>query len=432
MPFLTQGRTNWKYIIIFLIVVIIIGAGILGWIKKQEVPLSELPEIEKIEEETEKFTLDELKNSEYYVSVFEETVQLEDGYYFRPWLPDSATGLRVEILDEKIAFGDLNNDGKEDAAVIVYSSGGGSGGFRDLAVVINESGKPSGLTSKFLGDRVMINSITIQSGVITLDMVVHGPEDGLCCPSVEKIFKYELSENQLMELTIQYPHKGEVFLAGETCTICSESIKKDVLMNIALYMSNGDSGLIKILEKKNIIPKWSGLYYDFEFLENLQTGDTYQIYISSEGTEGYSESFTIVGEDDWKTYRNEEYGYEFKYPLSINKENSALASFFNIEVATSDPGYEVCEFFHPGIGGTVKGKKLKINNADFCAMAGTGGAAGTVDVNYIYITEKDGKYFTIQLYDSFASRGTCECYCRGFDLIDNLFNQILSTFRFSE
>jgi len=50
MPVLTQGKTSLGYIIVVLIFAVIIGAGILGWIKKQEVPSAELPVIEKPEE----------------------------------------------------------------------------------------------------------------------------------------------------------------------------------------------------------------------------------------------------------------------------------------------------------------------------------------------------------------------------------------------
>lgn len=50
MSFLTQGKTNWKYIIIVLLFAVVIGAGILGWIKMQEVPFVEFPEITKPEE----------------------------------------------------------------------------------------------------------------------------------------------------------------------------------------------------------------------------------------------------------------------------------------------------------------------------------------------------------------------------------------------
>jgi hypothetical protein len=65
-------------------------------------------------------------------------------------------------------------------------------------------------------------------------------------------------------------------------------------------------------------------------------------------------------------------------------------------------------------------------------MAGAGGVPGHIEVNYIYIAKKNGKYFTIKLSGEFVSAGTCVCYCRGFDFEDRLFNQMLSTFRFLE
>ena len=45
--FLKQGQTNWKYILIVVILAVIVGAGILGWIKKQEAPPAEFPEIDE-------------------------------------------------------------------------------------------------------------------------------------------------------------------------------------------------------------------------------------------------------------------------------------------------------------------------------------------------------------------------------------------------
>jgi len=50
MPFLTQGKTNWKYILIILVLAVIVGGGILGWIKQQEVPPPEFPEIKESKE----------------------------------------------------------------------------------------------------------------------------------------------------------------------------------------------------------------------------------------------------------------------------------------------------------------------------------------------------------------------------------------------
>jgi len=52
MPFLTQGKTNWKYILIVLILAIIVGGGILSYLRyfKREISsLTQFPEIKKLE-----------------------------------------------------------------------------------------------------------------------------------------------------------------------------------------------------------------------------------------------------------------------------------------------------------------------------------------------------------------------------------------------
>lgn len=46
MPFLVQSKTNWIYIAIIFILAVIVGGGILVWIKKQEVSPTKFPEIE--------------------------------------------------------------------------------------------------------------------------------------------------------------------------------------------------------------------------------------------------------------------------------------------------------------------------------------------------------------------------------------------------
>jgi len=150
--------------------------------------------------ETGNLTLDTLKNTEYYSLFLKKIIKLTNSLYSEPPEPGMASHCEVGIYKDKITLGDLNNDGKDDAGVILDGTCGGSGSFRELAITINQNGKPYYLTSKDLGDRVIIKSMTIESGVITLDMVVHGPEDGMCCPSLEKSFKYKLSGNQLIEI----------------------------------------------------------------------------------------------------------------------------------------------------------------------------------------------------------------------------------------
>ena len=147
------------------------------------------------------FSKERIKNAKYYIESYNQIIELRNGNYFKNWDDDSASGLSVEIKEDKIAFGDLDKDNKNDAAVVVYASGGGSGGFRELAIMMNSRQEPFYFTSTLLGDRVKINSIAIESEVIILDMLVHGPNDALCCPTLNKIIKYKLSGNKLVEIT---------------------------------------------------------------------------------------------------------------------------------------------------------------------------------------------------------------------------------------
>lgn len=48
-----EGKTNWKYILIVVILAVIVGGGVLVWTKKQEVPSTGLPETEEKEVEDE-------------------------------------------------------------------------------------------------------------------------------------------------------------------------------------------------------------------------------------------------------------------------------------------------------------------------------------------------------------------------------------------
>jgi hypothetical protein len=193
---------------VWISVVILIGiiAGIEifmyhQWVNRQfeELSGSIKPfEIQKIEKG---FSKETLKNTKYYIESYNQIIKLRNGEYFQQLSLDSASGLSVEVKEDKIAFGDLNKDNQDDAAVIVYSSGGGSGNFRELAVMMNNKQEPFYLASVFLGDRVKVNSIAIESEIIILDMVVHGTGDALCCPTLNKIVKYELSGNRLVEAT---------------------------------------------------------------------------------------------------------------------------------------------------------------------------------------------------------------------------------------
>ncbi|MEM7119225.1 MAG: zf-HC2 domain-containing protein [Chloroflexota bacterium] len=67
------------------------------------------------------------------------------------------------------AYGDMTGDGVAEAVVTLGTSTGGSGTFVDIVVVVAIEGQPHQLTSFFLGDRVQVNSITIENRLIQID-----------------------------------------------------------------------------------------------------------------------------------------------------------------------------------------------------------------------------------------------------------------------
>lgn len=128
------------------------------------------------------------------------TITLSDGQAEVELAPGSASKLVVTLI-EPTAFGDLNGDGVDDAAVLLASDSGGSGAFIDLHAVLDDNGAPVDTASTFLGDRIQVNSLTIEAGVITVNMVTHGPNDPMCCPTVEQTLRFQLIDDALVEVT---------------------------------------------------------------------------------------------------------------------------------------------------------------------------------------------------------------------------------------
>lgn len=102
------------------------------------------------------------------------------------------------IAVDKIALGDLNNDGTIDAAAIYYTNGGGTGYFENVTAFVNKGGRLMAVDNKVLGDRVGIRNLRIKDGVIIADVISHGPNDGAAFPTVNKTAKYRLKGTKLL------------------------------------------------------------------------------------------------------------------------------------------------------------------------------------------------------------------------------------------
>ena len=136
-----------------------------------------------------------LRSATYASPYVEEGEVLLDGGIFE----DTARRVAVYFIPE-YAVGDLDRDGKPDAAVVLATNTGGSGTFHDLAVVLNRDGVPENAATFFLGDRVPVDRIRIVDGEIQVDLTMHGPADPMCCPSLEVTRKFRLVGGELEEI----------------------------------------------------------------------------------------------------------------------------------------------------------------------------------------------------------------------------------------
>ncbi len=125
-----------------------------------------------------------------------QNVILQDGQFQNEVHPDQAGYINLTLMD-KIAFGDLNGDGLEDAAVIMVENFGGSGQFASLATFLNQNGKPRLAARTMIDDRPIFQDIAIKDGAILLNVTVHGPNDPMCCPNQPTVRVYRLLDQDL-------------------------------------------------------------------------------------------------------------------------------------------------------------------------------------------------------------------------------------------
>ena len=122
-----------------------------------------------------------MKNYTYLASQYNRVASLKDGTF--------ETGSGADIFSAsllpQVAFGDLNGDGMEDAAVLLSENGGGTGVFVSLIAVLNENGAPMEAATAFIDDRPLINSLTISDGKIILLATIHKLTDPMVNPTLK-------------------------------------------------------------------------------------------------------------------------------------------------------------------------------------------------------------------------------------------------------
>ena len=140
------------------------------------------------------FSEEYLLNSELFAPFYGENVQLTDGEA----VVEGEYGDSRFFLLPQMAFGNLNDDGAEDAAVLLAENGGGTGTFVSLIVFLNEEGIKKQIGNRLIDDRPRIQSISIEDGRIVLDALIHNIGDAMATPTLQTHRSYQLFDEQLI------------------------------------------------------------------------------------------------------------------------------------------------------------------------------------------------------------------------------------------
>ena len=130
-----------------------------------------------------------LRNAQYELPDL-GAIELKDGKYEKKYGEGATQVNTAGYLTA--AFGDLNGDRVNDAAAVVWWSGGGSGTFVHLAAMLNEQSAARQAAVIFLGDRTNVEALAIKDGKIIVSV-----RERLTTTGVEK--RYTLQGARLVE-----------------------------------------------------------------------------------------------------------------------------------------------------------------------------------------------------------------------------------------
>lgn len=152
-------------------------------------PTSELPPLEQAEMALDGFA----------VTLSPDTVGIWEGRS-----SDGTLLVRVGLTEWQVV-GDLDRDGTPDALAVLWTSGGGSGTFMELASFQLDSTAGAGGVrwlrsgAVSLSDRVRIRAMTESSGTVELHVTRHGLDDPMCCPTVDTVLSFEVVDGRVAE-----------------------------------------------------------------------------------------------------------------------------------------------------------------------------------------------------------------------------------------
>lgn len=128
-------------------------------------------------------------------------ITLKNGSALTP-IADGEGAVLDTFLTDAVGYGDINNDGKEDAAAVLIQSSGGSGVFVYIAAYVSGPLGYKSTNTVFVGDRVTPKTISIKGNTITLVYYDRKPDEPLAAEATiltTKQYLYSPLDNSIEE-----------------------------------------------------------------------------------------------------------------------------------------------------------------------------------------------------------------------------------------
>lgn len=125
---------------------------------------------------------------------------LLNGRFEKEAAPGSAMKIKTCVFG-KPAYGDIDGDGYEDAAMVIVHDPGGSGRFFYVVAALKVNGAYHGTNGVLLGDRISPQDIKIRNSVVVANYADRRPEESMAItPSIGKSKYLTITNGILSEI----------------------------------------------------------------------------------------------------------------------------------------------------------------------------------------------------------------------------------------